>query len=100
MLSARCFKQKPSPCLRFVDPLLQQAGGGNITGVITQIVRAAHACHERFVVFPQFAKHVSWSDVVGVIVGDSLQPVDMTDGPQRTTSYFSDSFGDVVGHSQ
>src|SRR5476651_1667192 len=52
------FEQEPQPPFGFVDPNFDQTGGRDVTMLFADVVAAAHARDQRFVVVPQLAQHI------------------------------------------
>src|SRR5260370_23706486 len=49
------FEEEPDTAFGFVDPILQQACGGDVVLFSAQLMSFAHTCEHRSVVFAQFA---------------------------------------------
>src|SRR6185312_16986940 len=52
-------EQEPDAPFRFVYPILQQAGAGDIAMLVAEAVRLAHALHHLQVVLAQLGDHVA-----------------------------------------
>src|SRR5579859_18864 len=63
-LAAAGFVEEPDAAFGFVDPILDQAGGGDVAMLVAQIVDDAHAGGQRDVLFAQFGQHVVGGDVI------------------------------------
>ncbi|MBS0456013.1 MAG: hypothetical protein JSS44_01610 [Proteobacteria bacterium] len=57
------FEQEPHAPFSFVDPNLDQAGGGDIPVLVALVVRHAQATHQGHVVVAQFGQLVHGLDV-------------------------------------
>ena len=93
-------KQEPAAALSLVDPVFKQARCRYVFRVIAKRVSGAHAEDQSFFVLVQLGKHVLSGYEVGVIVRNSLQPRNVTDGANCRSADFSNSLRDVVGHGK
>jgi hypothetical protein len=71
------FEQEPGAPLGFIDPDLDQAGRGNVTVLVANVVCLAQARRHRLVVFAQFRQHVGGLDALSVIVQHALEADDV-----------------------
>jgi hypothetical protein len=83
-----------------VNPVLEQACGGNIARVVAKSVNSSHVKHQRLLVLTKLAQHVGWRHKFGVIVEKSLQTPDLPYRPDGCATDLSDPFGDVIGHRE
>ena len=60
----------------------------------------AHGGDQRLVVGAQLGQHVERIDIVGVVVGDALQPGDVADRMQRGAADLAHPLGDIVGDGE
>jgi hypothetical protein len=63
-------------------------------------MRLAHARDQRLVVGAQLGQHVERIDIVGVVVGDALEPRDVTGRVQRRAANLAHPLGDLVGDGE
>src|SRR5882724_5973108 len=97
VLAAR-LEQEPRTPLGLVDPVLDETCGGNVTCLIHNIVHLAQARGERLIVLPELGQHIERIDIVGIVVLDTLQTGNVTNGAQRVASDFADTLGDRIAH--
>jgi hypothetical protein len=77
--SPGCLVQEPCTPLSFVNPILQQACGGDIAMLIGETVGFAHVGRQLLVVVTQLGEHIHRGDKIGVVVLDPLQAGDVSD---------------------
>src|SRR5207302_2292944 len=65
-------RQKPGAALRLIDPNFNQTGCGDVTMLVTYVVRLAQSRGQRLVVLCQLGNHVGRIDVVRVVVEHAL----------------------------
>ena len=75
-LSAR-LEQEPDPLFSLVDPIFQEACGGDIPVLVANAVRFPHACRQLLVVVAELGQHIERRHVVGIVVQDTLQAGDV-----------------------
>ena len=54
------FVKEPRPVFGFVDPVLDQAGGGNVFVLVTDVVSSAQVLDQLLVVGQQIGQHGLW----------------------------------------
>jgi hypothetical protein len=95
-----CFEQEPNTTFGLIDPVLEETRGSDIACLIAKIVHSAHAPDEILLILAKFAQHIARANVVRVIIGESLQARDVSDGPYRVSPDFPYAFGDVICDSK
>src|SRR5579871_3219282 len=100
LLATTGLVQEPDPAFAFVDPVLQHARRRNVAMLVAEIMGLAHCSNQPLVVFAQLGQHVLRRDVVGVVVGDALDAIDLADRAQRTAADLAGALGDVIGHGE
>jgi hypothetical protein len=83
-----------------VNPVLQQAGSGNIPLIVTERMDRSHAESQGFLVFPEFAQHIGGSDEVRVVVMDTLQPGNVSDRSNGRTADLSNPLRNLIRHGK
>src|SRR5262249_2133966 len=91
-------EQKPGAPFGLVDPKFDQARGSDVAMLLANVMGLTKTGSECLVVLPQLGKHVEWIDVVGVVVFDSLQPLDVANRVEGAPADFAYSLSDRVGH--
>jgi hypothetical protein len=76
---AGCLEEEPSPSLGLIHPGFEQTRTGHIVMFVAQPMCLAHMRRELFVVITQLRKHIERRNIVGVIVQNTLQTVDVAD---------------------
>src|SRR5579871_2774942 len=66
------FEQEPGSPLGLVDPVLDQAGGRDVSMLIAHIVHLAQSGGERLVVLAQLGEHVERIDILGIVIRNAL----------------------------
>ena len=94
-MGAPGLEQEPHPPLGLVDPVLEQAGGGDVAVLVAEIVGLLQVKRELLVVVAQLGEHVLRGDVVGVVVQDPLQLGDVPDRAQRGATELAHPLGDA-----
>ena len=89
-------EQEPDPPLGLVDPVLEQAGGGDVAMLVAEIVGLLEVGHQLLVVVAQLGQHVLRRDIGGLVVEDALQLGDLPDRAQRGGAKLAHALGDVV----
>ena len=95
-----CLVQEPGPAFSFVDPDLEQAGGGNVAMLFADIVDFTQARRQVLVVVAQFGKHIQRVDIIRVIVQHALQARDMPDRTKGSSADLADALGDGIRHGE
>jgi len=72
----RGLKQEPGAPLGFVDPVFQQACGGDIAVLVAKAVELAHVHGEPLVVLAKLREHVQRCHIVCVVVEDAFRAVE------------------------
>src|SRR5207245_7187153 len=90
--SSTRLEQEPCAPLGFIDPYLDEAGGGDVAVLIAHVMRFAKSRCEFLVVLAQLGEHVQGLDVLGVIVQHALRSGDPTNGLQRGSADLADAF--------
>ena len=60
-------EEEPDAAFRFVDPILQQACGGDILLFVAKVMDFTHAGEHGPIVFTQFCEHIEGIDIVRVV---------------------------------
>ena len=94
------FKEEPGASLGFVDPNLEQAGGGDIVMFVAKLVRFPHPPRQLAVVLAQLRQHIERLDVFRVVVFDPLHPAYLARRTQGRTTDFADALGHRIGHGK
>ena len=66
------FRQEPGPPLTLVDPILDQAGGGNVVVPVTNLMGGTQKPGQLQIVGGQLAQHLFWAHKLGVIILEPL----------------------------
>src|SRR5260370_3840412 len=93
-------EQKPRPPVGLVDPDLQPAGCCYVAALVANTMCFAQARGKLFIVITQLCEHILWRNVIGIVVEQPLQAVNMTDRPQRCATDFPHAFCDRVCRSK
>ena len=83
-----------------IDPVFEEAGGGNIAGVIADYVDRSHARDQGFLVLAKLTQHILRSYVLGIVVGDALQTRDVSDGTDGGSTDLANTLGDFIRHCE
>src|SRR5215472_7959768 len=97
---AGALEQEPGPPLALVDPVLDQAGGGDVPVFVAEFMRLAQEAGEALVVVGKLGQHVLRCDKLRVVVEQALQSADIADRAQRGTADLARALCDVVGHRE
>ena len=100
LVKARGFEKKPRTPLTLINPGLEQAGGGDISLCVAQVMDRPHAEHKRLVVFAQLAQHIFSSNIFRVVIGDALQARDLANGSNGEPADLAGALGNVVCHCE
>jgi hypothetical protein len=92
------FEEEPDAAFRFVDPILQQACGGDILLFVAKVMDFTHAGKHGPIVFTQFCEHIEGIDIVRVVIAETLQAGNVPDRSNRGAADLAHALGDVVGH--
>src|ERR1700751_1970268 len=95
--AARGLEQEPGAPLGFIDPVFQQACARHVAVLVAEVVDLPHARGELLVVVAKLGQHVLGRHVIGVIVQDTLQAADVSDGPQGGAADLANALGNVIG---
>src|SRR5438445_1460523 len=91
-------KKKPGAPLGFVEPHLDEAGGGDVAVLVAYVMRLAKARRKVPVVLAQLGEHVLRLHVFGIVVEHALRAGDVPDGLESGASDLTDALGNGVGH--
>src|ERR1700757_2358069 len=94
------FEQEPGPSLSLIDPILDQAGRGDVVALVTNLVGGAQKFYQLLVIFHQFSQHLFWTDKLGIVILQPLMFGNIGNRSQRSPADFASAFRDVVGHSE
>src|ERR1700722_2936024 len=83
--------------LRLVDPVLDQARGGDVAIPVAEGVYGSQAARQLLIVFSKLHEHVAGGDVLPVVVADPLKSGDVPDRTQGRAPDLSDTLGNRVG---
>jgi hypothetical protein len=83
----RSLVEEPGPPLGLVDPVLEQACGGDVVAFVTGIVDLPHPGYQALIVVLQLGKHVLRIDIFGVVILPRTS-VSGTFDPERTLDVF------------
>src|SRR6266850_580837 len=89
-------EQEPRATLGLIDPVFQQARGGNVAVFVAKAVDLAQVVCQLLVVIAQLGKHIHRRDEIGIIVQHALQAADVADRMQGGAADFSNTFGDRI----
>jgi hypothetical protein len=89
-------EQEPYAAFGFVDPGLEQAGGGHVAIFAAQLVSRPHIGRQSKIIFAKLGKHVFGSDEIGIIVRKALHPRGVPQLTQGGASQFAHTLGDGV----
>src|SRR3989442_15384626 len=82
-------KKEPGAPLGFVDPPLDEAGGGDVAVLVAHVMRLAKARRKVLVVLAQLGEHVLRVHVFGIVIEHALRAGDVPDrlegGPSDLT---------------
>jgi hypothetical protein len=98
VLSASCLKEEPNAALALIDPIFEEAGGGNIACFITDCVDRSHARNQGLLVLAKLTQHVFWSYILCIVVRDAPQTSDVPDGTDGGSTNLTNALGDIVSH--
>src|ERR1700730_7969406 len=90
-------EQEPCAPLGLIDPVFQQACGGNVAVLVAKAMRLAQVRDELLIVVAQLGQHIQGRDEICVIVQDPLQTADVADRAQRRAADLANTLGDRVG---
>src|SRR2546429_443095 len=88
--SSTRLEQEPCAPLGFIDPYLDEAGGGDVAVLVAHVMRFAKARRELLVVLAQLGEHVLGVYILGIIVQDALRSGDAANGLQRGSADLAD----------
>ena len=91
-------EQEPHALLGLVDPVLDQAGGGDVAMLVGDLMEDAHVLEQLLVVVAQLGQHVGRRYVLGVVVEHALQALDVADRLDGRGAELAHPLGDDVGH--
>src|ERR1035438_10252679 len=92
------FEEEPDAPFRLVDPYFQKACRSDVFLFIAQVVSFAHRGEHCPVVFAQFGDHVERIDVLCVVIAETLEAANVSDGANGAPIQFAHALRDVVGH--
>lgn len=70
-------EQEPQTPLRLVDPVLDQARRRHVGMRGRQFVRLTQRVDQLTVIFPKLGQHIIGCDVIGIVVADALEAINM-----------------------
>src|SRR5271156_3487951 len=91
-------EQEPGAPLGLVDPVLDEARGGDVAHLVDDVVHLAQARGEALIVLAQLRQHVEWIDILGIVVLYALQARNVTDRAQRRAAGLANALRDGIGH--
>ena len=92
--------QEPGSAFSLVDPVLDQAGGGDVVVLIAEIMSGTKFSCELLVVVEKLGQHIYRRDEFRIVVLQALMLCDVPDRVDRGPSYFASALGDIVGHGE
>ena len=93
-------KEEPDALLGFVNPVLQKARRGDVSGLVTQRMRLAHVPRQYRVIIPKLSNHAEWLNEFGIVVRDTLKARDLPDRANGCAAEFSSSFSNGIRHGE
>src|SRR5262249_55988360 len=90
-------EQEPDALFGLVDPDFDEACCRHVIALVAETMDLAHAGDQRLVVLAQFAQHVQRVDVVGIVVGQTLQTRNMPDRTQSRSAQLAHALGYGIG---
>src|SRR5262249_18742096 len=90
--------QEPAAALGLVDPVLDQAGGGDIVVFLVRLVGGTKFSRQLLVVGAQLSEHILGCHTFSVVVLQPLMLQNIADGSDRRPADFAPPLGDVVSH--
>src|ERR1700733_11926369 len=91
-------EQEPGAPLSLVDPVLDEARGGDVAYLVDDVVHLAQARREALIVLAQLREHVERVDILGIVVFDALQARNVPDRAQRRATGLADALRNGIGH--
>src|SRR5438094_537035 len=98
--STNDLEQEPGPSLGLVNPVLDQAGGGDVVVLVANGVRGPQRPRELLIVRAEFGQHFVGGDELLIVVADALVSRDVADGADRGGTELAGALGDVVRHGE
>src|ERR1700757_4136297 len=94
------FEQEPGPSLSLIDPILDQAGRGDVVVLVTNLVGGTQKFYQLLVIFHQFSQHLFWTDKLCIVILQPLMLGNIGNRSQRSPTDFTSAFRNVVCHSK
>src|SRR5262249_33652383 len=95
--SPACLEQEPDALFGLVDPDLDEARRRHVVALVANTMDLPHADDQRLVVLAQLAQHVQRVDVVGIVVGQTLQAGNVSDRTQSRSTQLAHALGYGIG---
>src|ERR1700735_2621781 len=92
--------QEPGSAFSLVDPVLDQAGGGDVVVLIAELMSGTKFSYELLVVVEELGQHIYRRDEFRVVVLQALMLCDVPDRVDCGPAYFASALGDIVGHGE
>jgi hypothetical protein len=89
-------EEEPGSLLGLVDPVLQQARGCHISGLVAERMNLAHVPRQYCVIVAEFGDHAERLNVFSIVVHDALKARDLPDRTNRCPADLARALGNGI----